>query len=72
MVKLKMKLLILVVLGVVLVIFYLKIKLVYGKYIKFYVDIVVNVVKFIKDFYIFGYYILWKYVFFGFGLFLVV
>lgn len=72
MVKLKIKLLIVVVLGVVLVIFFFKIKVVYGKYVKFYVDVVGKIFRVIKDFYIFGYYVLWKYVFLGFGLFFVV
>lgn len=72
MAKLKTKLLILAVLGVVLAIFYPKIKSAYGKHIKPHADIAANVVKFIKDFHIFGYHIPWKYVLPGFALFLAV
>lgn len=72
MAKLKTKLLILAVLGVALAIFYPKIKSAYGKHIKPHADIAANVVKFIKDFHIFGYHIPWKYVLPGFALFLAV
>lgn len=72
MAKLKTKLLILAVLGVVLAIFYPKIKSAYGKHIKPHADIAAKVVKFIKDFHIFGYHIPWKYVLPGFALFLAV
>ena len=72
MAKLKTKLLILAVLGVVLAVFYPKIKSAYGKHIKPHADIAASFVKFIKDFHIFGYHIPWKYVLPGFALFLAV
>lgn len=72
MAKLKTKLLILAVLGVVLAVFYPKIKSAYGKHIKPHADIAANVVRIIKDFHVFGYHIPWKYVLPGFALFLAV
>lgn len=72
MAKLKTKLLILAVLAVVVAVFFPKIKSAYGKHIKPHADIATNVVRFIKDFHIFGYHIPWKYVLPGFGLFLAV
>lgn len=72
MAKLKTKLLILAVLGVVLAVFFPKIKSAYGKHIKPHADIAASFVKFIKDFHIFGYHIPWKYVLPGFALFLAV
>lgn len=72
MAKLKTKLIILAVLGVVLAVFYPKIKSAYGKHIKPHADIAANVVRFIKDFHIFGYHIPWKYVLPGFALFIAV
>lgn len=72
MAKLKTKLAILAVIGVVLAVFYPKIKAVYGKHVKPHADIAANVVKFIKDFHIFGYHIPWKYVLPGFAIFFAV
>ncbi|KAM7432271.1 hypothetical protein ABFA07_017274 [Porites harrisoni] len=72
MAKLKTKLLIVAVLGVVLAVFYPKIKKVYGKHVKPHADIAANILRVIKDFHIFGYHVPWKYVLPGFGLFLAV
>ena len=72
MAKLKTKLLLVAVLGVVLAIFYPKIKAVYSKHVKPHADIAANIVRVIKDFHIFGYHVPWKYVLPGFGLFLAV
>lgn len=72
MAKLKTKLLIVAVLGVVLAVFYPKIKAVYGKHVKPHADIAANILRVIKDFHIFGYHVPWKYVLPGFGLFLAV
>lgn len=72
MAKLKTKIAILAVLGVVLAVFYPKIKAVYGKHVKPHADIAANVVKFIKDFHIFGYHIPWKYVLPGFAIFVAI
>ena len=72
MAKLKTKLLIVAVLGVVLAVFYPKIKAVYGKHVKPHADIAANLLRIIKDFHIFGYHVPWKYVLPGFGLFIAV
>lgn len=72
MAKLKTKLLIVAVLGVVLAVFYPKIKKVYGKHVKPHADIAANILRVIKDFHIFGYHVPWKYVLPGFVLFLAV
>lgn len=72
MAKLKTKLLIVAVLGVVLAVFYPKIKKVYGKHVKPHADIAANILRVVKDFHIFGYHVPWKYVLPGFGLFLAV
>ena len=72
MAKLKTKLLIVAVLGVVLAVFFPKIKALYGKHVKPHADIAANIVRVIKDFHIFGYHVPWKYVLPGFCLFLAV
>lgn len=72
MAKLKTKLLIVAVLGVILAVFYPKIKKVYGKHVKPHADIAANILRVIKDFHIFGYHVPWKYVLPGFVLFLAV
>lgn len=72
MAKFKTKLLVLAVLGIVLAVFYPKIKAAYGKHIKPHADVAAKIVRVIKDFHIFGYHVPWKYVLPGFGLFLAV
>ncbi|XP_068702265.1 uncharacterized protein [Montipora foliosa] len=72
MAKLKTKLLIVAVLGVVLAIFFPKIKAAYGKHVKPHADVVGKIFRAIKDFHIFGYHVPWKYVLPGLGLFLAV
>lgn len=72
MAKLKTKLFGLAVLGVLLAVFYPKIKSAYGKHIKPHADIAANLLRIVKDFHIFGYSIPWKYVLPGLALFLAV
>ncbi|XP_015766769.1 PREDICTED: uncharacterized protein LOC107345552 isoform X2 [Acropora digitifera] len=72
MAKLKTKLVILAVVGVVLAVFYPKIKSAYGKHVKPHADVAGKTFKTIKDFSIFGYHVPWKYVLPGFALFLAV
>lgn len=72
MAKLKTKLVILAVVGVVLAVFYPKIKSAYGKHVKPHADVAGKTFRTIKDFSIFGYHVPWKYVLPGFALFLAV